>query len=467
MVLVLVLVLGRILVLVLVLVLVLGRILVLVLVAGRVLVPVRCLVGVLVLVLGPVRVVRVPSGDLVRRVGLLLRAGRGQRRPGGVGGPVRRGRGRAVVRTPDVAAAPLVPALAALVVHRDGLHRLGRRPDRDDVGGPERRPLGAAVRLRAPGRDGWRQGVAAGTADPGHAAVVDQDGRTGLQYRLVARGTAAGEPVVGDPGVPAQPDRCQRPQVRGDGGLPDPQRGGEGPALVPVPGEEVDLALHVAAGDVARAAVQARVRPVDLQGAGALHPAVGAAGGGRGDVAGRGLPRGRGGERIGARGRGGLEEDLPAGRPVAGHEGEGEHGGRSHDHRGAGAQHGLARSPAADRAPGPVRGAGSAGPRARRPGWWRGSGGRRGPRGQRGAGRRSAGRQGPGGRRGRRCGQLVRGASGERTRRGPGGAAGRRGQGGHDALPSGEGVGGMAAFRIFVLLNGGCGPRRGVRASGP
>ncbi len=327
----------------------------------------RCLVGVLrgILLRRPARV-PVPfvdglpcrvgvsaRGDTRGRVGSLVRArrrlrvrvcgtradrplvGRGQGRVRRAAGPARRRLDLAVGPAPCRAARALVPGLAARVEDRDGLHRLRGGPDRHQLGGPERGPLRTAEPGLALDRDRWRQRVAASAPHPRDTVAVDQYGRTGLQDRLVAGGCAVPVPVVGDPGVPAQPDRRERSQVGGDPGLPDAHRGGEGAALVRVRREELDLLLHVTARDVPGAPVQARVSAVDFEGAGAARTAAapyGPGGLGRGNGL-LGLRGRRRGERIGPGRRGGLQEDLAAGRAVAAQDGEADDRRRDHDGR--------------------------------------------------------------------------------------------------------------------------------------
>ncbi|CAM5348885.1 hypothetical protein SLAVM298S_03789 [Streptomyces lavendulae subsp. lavendulae] len=280
---------------------------------------------------------RIPGGRRSGRGagrGRRRRGGRGLRRGGpgqavrvrtgaGVGG---RGRGRGTVRDAlgrvvggqhpgDLVLGTVVarlafdPGVVGDVHDHQAVDRLGGGFDDDDLVGVVAVPL-VALEQRAPLRpERCGQRVPAGAADPGHAVVVDEDGRPGLEDGLVAVGPAVAEGVVGDPGVRAQDHRGESAQELGDLLPLDAGDLGEGPGLGVVRGQEGDLAFDVAAAEPVRPAVQAG-------GGGADRTDATAARVGQRRLDGRRLGGGRRrGEGVGAGGADGLEGEL---HPVGG-----------------------------------------------------------------------------------------------------------------------------------------------------
>jgi hypothetical protein len=93
--------------------------------------------------------------------------------------------------------------------------------------------------------------------------VVDEDGGAGLEDGLVAGGGAVAVTVVGDAGIHPQLYGGERAQVGGDSGGLDADDGRERRVLRRGRLERLDLLLHVTAGDVLGAAVEAGGAAVD------------------------------------------------------------------------------------------------------------------------------------------------------------------------------------------------------------
>lgn len=208
----------------------------------------------------------------------------------------------AVVVTPVA----LVPAAVLVVVDHELVHDGHGRRDDHDLRGLVRGPgLSETLRI-GPQRHRLTQRVTARAPHPRHAPVVHEDGRPGLEHRLVGGGLAVPVAVVGDPGVHPQLDRGERPQVPGDGRRLEAERRGESGVLRRLPRQHLDLLLDVAAGYVLRAPVEARRGPGDA-------PRDRAPGGGsrgrRQALRRRALRR-----RCGLLGGGGLGEGVRSGR---------------------------------------------------------------------------------------------------------------------------------------------------------
>ena len=100
--------------------------------------------------------------------------------------------------------------------------------------------------------------VATRAPGTGHAAVVDEHRRAGLQHGLTRRGSPTLEAVVGDAGVAAQDHRGQRVDVGADLTRGDARGLGPRRLLRRVLIEEGDHLLLVARPLVSRSAVEAR-----------------------------------------------------------------------------------------------------------------------------------------------------------------------------------------------------------------